>query len=54
MEELSFLYRRKAIAHAPVEIMSTTMNLPNSRKMSAEDYEDMYLSYITLGDLEME
>ena len=53
MEELSFMYRRKAIAQNPVEIISTTMNLPNSRKISAEDYDDMYLSYITLGDLEM-
>ena len=53
VEELSFMYRRKAIAQNPVEIISTTMNLPNSRKISAEDYDDMYLSYITLGDLEM-
>ena len=54
VEELSFLYRNRAITCVPLDIMSTTLDLPGSRKVStAEQYDDIYLAYVTLGDLEV-
>ena len=52
VEELSFLYRRKAMVMDPTEVISMTMDLPRSRKMTVEEYDDHYLSYVTIGDLE--
>ena len=52
VEELSFLYRRKALAKDPAEIISMTLDLPRSRKMTVEEYDDNYLSFVTIGDLE--
>merc|ERR1719362_2477585 len=52
VEELSFLYRRKAMVMDPTELISMTMDLPRSRKMTVEEYDDHYLSYVTIGDLE--
>ena len=52
VEELSFLYRRKAMVMDPTELISITMDLPRSRKMTVEEYDDNYLSYVTIGDLE--
>jgi hypothetical protein len=52
VEELSFLYRRKAMVMDPTELISMTMDLPRSRKMTVEEYDDSYLSYVTIGDLE--
>ena len=34
VEELSFLYRRKAMVMDPTELISMTMDLPRSRKMT--------------------
>ena len=36
----------------PTELISMTMDLPRSRKMTVEEYDDHYLSYVTIGDLE--
>ena len=52
VEELSFLYRRKAMVMDPTELITMTMDLPRSRKMTVEEYDDHYLSYVTIGDLE--
>ena len=48
-DELSHFYRRRALAINPVDIMSTTMSLPGSRKSSELGTQPVGITGISLA-----